>query len=42
MAEKAPYAITAKTDDGAKMGYKETVCVSCSTAEQTKTTEFSV
>ena len=33
MADKAPYAITAKVDDGEKTGYKETVCVSCSTAE---------
>ena len=33
MADKAPYAITAKVDDEEKAGYKETVCVSCSTAE---------
>ena len=42
MADKAPYLITAKVDDGAKTGYKETVCVSCSTAEQTETAVLTV
>ena len=42
MADATPFAITAVVDAGAKPGYKESVCVSCSTAAQTKTTELTV
>jgi hypothetical protein len=33
IGDSDPFSITAKVDNVSKEGYKDTVCVSCSTAE---------